>query len=287
MLEGGAISQGKKPQQAIGAFFDRVNSYKALLSLEGQVKSAAIAVKKAKAEVEQWQAEAKAAEAKCKARKISIDLTEKILAQGVKASDLPEWTHILSKVNISPNHLAEEVNKFSSVEKLCQARLEKAKELEKQIPKLSSQVEALTTERDNVSAAIVALRDSCLSQIDGFAIKTQEYMAALMNKAADYGELKEKAAALSQEMALAIAIRELKPELWSKVSIEIIRNLLRAILIWCSSDTKNNLELKSPPDSLSDKLTIYSWKRVYLYEILQWALGGLFTDEEKDALGVK
>jgi len=84
-----AASQGARPEEAIALFFQEVDRYGSIVSLELEAKRAAVTMSKAKAEAERWQAEAKAAEAKCKARKSSIDITDKLLAVGMKEVDIP------------------------------------------------------------------------------------------------------------------------------------------------------------------------------------------------------
>jgi len=179
LLAGIATSQGTKPENAVGAFFRHVSQYESIVSLEMGKKQAEIARDKAKAEAERWQAEAKAAEAKAKARKTTIDFADKLLAQSVKEGDIPHWTLILSKGGVNPECLVLALEQFSSLENLCKDRQEQVKKLETQVKELTSQLEALNEERQQVSAAIGAIRETALAEIERTAQETLQDLNSL------------------------------------------------------------------------------------------------------------
>jgi hypothetical protein len=146
-------------------FFQKIDTYEKMAALELQKTAAEIAIMKSKAETEKWQAQAEAAEAKCKARQTSINITEKWLKQGIKEADLPYWESILDRVGVSPEHLAEDIEKYGSMSKLCQDREEYYRNLEIQVKNLIAQVKGVKEERQQIGGAIKELKDKGLEEI--------------------------------------------------------------------------------------------------------------------------
>ena len=147
-------SQGMEAQESTKMFFAYVGKFQDALALDTHIHQLQTAAATAQAESEHWQAQAKAVEAKTKARKASIDITEKLLAHGVKERDLPHWMHILEKADVSVEELSQGLDQFAALEKLIQNRQQKADKLETSVKSLTAQVNALTDERDQVSAEV-------------------------------------------------------------------------------------------------------------------------------------
>ena len=155
-------SQGMPPSKIMKLLFNYVSQFQEATALDTHIQQLQTATATAKAETEHWQAEAKAAETKAKARKSSIEITEKLLAHGIKEPDLPHWAHILEKSGIPVEELSQALGQFASLDNLCQHRRDKADKLEAGIQTLTAQVNALKVEREQVSAAITAVRDRAL-----------------------------------------------------------------------------------------------------------------------------
>jgi len=169
-----AASKGVKPAEAAAVFFSQVSNYQDLVSLELEVKGAQVAAEKAKAEMEFWQTEAKTAEAKSKARKIAVDFSGTFIAAGVKQTDIPHWDRIITKAGIKPEKLANALEQYGSLEKLCQHRQGEDQKLGITINKLNSQVKALTEERQQISDSIGILRKEALAELVKMSQKTLE-----------------------------------------------------------------------------------------------------------------
>jgi chromosome segregation ATPase len=275
-----AASQGAKPEESVNVFFQEVDRYEKIVSLELEAGRLSLGVEKARAEVARWQAESKAAEAQSKARKLSIDITDKLISQGVRENDIPQWTRILVKADTEPEKLATILEQFASVQKLCQERHEQVKKLEKQIKELHSQVKALNGERDEVNAAIIAIRDGALAAIDHTSTKTLKNLNLLMDRASEYGELERQAGALKQELVLAQAFRD-GSELWAQISRKEACNLVIALIRWCQADATHNPLLPRPTGPLSFKITFLHPSRYpLLEEVLLWVLDVLLAKEK-------
>ncbi len=177
-----ASSQGVKPTEATALFFKQVGHYQDLFSLELEVKGAQVASSKAKADFQRWQAEAATAEAKCKARKTSIDLADKLIAQGVKETDLPHWESIISQAGLKVEKLANDLQQFGSLEKLIQHRQKEEQKLNIKISELSAQVKTLTNERLQVSTSIDIVKKEALTQIQCMSKQTLDNMDNLAAK---------------------------------------------------------------------------------------------------------
>jgi len=279
MLVKVAASQGAKPEEAADLFFKEVERYQGIVSLELEAKRAGVAASKAKAEADRWQAEAKLAEAKAKARKISIDIAEKLLAQGVKESDLPQWTRIMAKAGVGPEGLVKALERYTSAEMLVQSGQKRANELQGQVATLESQVKALTQERDGIQAAIQAVREKALSEVRQAGEGVATSLKDLDERVRELGDLREKLGELRAEAALAHALRSCDPELWRTVTPESILTLLGAAQTWAQARGFN--PGLTPPEKLQRTTLLSSWTTVRFSDLLQWAATGLVTGERK------
>jgi hypothetical protein len=308
---------GSKSEKAVQTFFGQVEIYAKLMGLQSELKATQVAGGTAKAKAQHWQAEANAAEAKSKVRLTSIKLIEKLLAEGIKEGDLPVWSAILSKSSVAPEELEKSLEKYSGLEKLCQDRTICSKKLESQVQNLTSQVKALMAEREQIAAAIEDLRKTALAEMDALsqetltAIKTLgknsgqavesirektvievdsvsktalANIQALVDKSAEYVALERQVAKLAEELALARAIRTQNPADWKDVSRQSVRGFLNGILIWSRLDVSRNPRMSPPTNSLSYKLSYFDWTPATLDEVLEWALAGTYTEQERNML---
>lgn len=195
-----AASQGVKQEEAVSIFFHEVDRYEKLVFLELEAARIKTAVDKAQAEAEKWQAQSQSAEAKCRARKSSIEVVEKLLAQGIKEGDIPQWTRVLAKANVTPESLAQSLEKYSSLQKLVQGRQDQADKLEGQINQLSAQVKTLGAEREAIIAAIAAVREKALTEVDHASKTVQKSMDSLTNKTEERVELERQGARRQKEL---------------------------------------------------------------------------------------
>lgn len=278
-----ASSKGVPAQEGIAQFFHTVEGYENIVSMDLEAKRAQVALEEAKANAGRWQAEAKAAEAKTKVRKTSIDVTEKLLAHGVKESDLPVWTRILAKSGVSPEGLAQSLEQHASLEKLCLDRQQRADKLEAQARELDSQVKALNAERQQLTAAIGAVKEEALAAMECVSQKALEHVEALSAKGKEYGELERAAAGLEHDLTLARAFKSQDTKLWQQVPRRAVQELLTGLVVWSRSDRGHNPSVPVPA-FLSSRTYFYSWEGLRLEDLLLWALSGAFTDEERKAL---
>ena len=279
-----ASATGNKSQDAVALFFTEVDRYKGIMSLELEKKGAEVAAAKAKAEVETWRAEAKAAEARAHARRSSIDLADKLLAQGIKEGDLPHWAGILASAGIPPEALAKALEQCASVETLVHSRRKRADELEGQVAELESQVKALTQERDGIQAAIQAVREGGLSEVRQLGDGVVAGLKDLDERVQEFGRLREQLGNLGAEATLAHALRSCDPELWRPVSPETIMTLLGAALTWAQVRDFNP-SLQPPEQVRRASPFLNSWTTVTFSGLLQWAATGLVTADRKALAG--
>jgi len=68
--------------------------------------------------------------------------------------------------------------------------------LEASIQALTAQVNALKDERDQVSAAITAVRDKALAEVEVTSQKTRDNLKKLMDEAENYKKLQQETAEL-------------------------------------------------------------------------------------------
>ncbi len=287
-----AASQGEPPEVGISQFFETIERYEKVVSFEMEAKRAEARAERAKAEAEHWEADAKRSETQSKARKATISLVEKLLGEGVKAKDLPQWEKVLAKAGITAENMADALEQYSSLEALVRARQMEAGELEQKVAGLGSQVTALTQERDDVHAAIQAVRDTALRQVKqaGRQIvrevretgeQAKGYVDALAELGTEYGRLKEEAASLQGAVDLACLLTG-DVETWGSAPQEFIGNLLMRVVQWTQVDGHD--ALIPVPDAISHSSLISPHAQLKLSAVLLWALSGVVTGEERRAL---
>jgi chromosome segregation ATPase len=272
-----AASQGASPKEAVSLFFELVDNCQSVVSLELEENRAVIAVSKEKANLERWQAEAKAAEAKAKARKSSIDLADRLLAQGVKEGDLPQWTRTLSKSGVTPENLAQTLERYASLEALILDRQKRSDELESEVASLEGQEKALQQANAGTHAAIQAVREMALAEVQQAGQDLAANLKGLDAKVQELGALGEQLGDLREEAALARAFRAADPELWGTVTSEGIHALLNAVLMWAR--VKGFDPQLSPPDTIQHGLLLPSWSRVNFTDLVRWAAAALVVEK--------
>ena len=280
MLYQVAASQGIKPEQAIALFFETVDHYQDIASLELETKRIDVAMTQAKAEVERWKAEAKAAEAKAKSRKVSIDIVDKLLSQGMKARDIPQWERILSKSGVSPEDLAERLDQFGTLEKLCNEREKRRDELVAEVAKLDKQVKTLKQDEAETHAAIRTIRNKAIAEVEQLGHQVSETVegigqniTAKLNdidaRVHEYGDLREELGDLKAETVLARALRSSDPEIWGRVKWNNVVQLFDGILTW--SDANDFNPSLTPPQSMQNTYLLTSYSEVRFTDLIRWA----------------
>lgn len=282
-----AASQGVKPAEMTKLFFDVVSQYEDITGLADEAQRVEVANKKIKAEMATAQAEARAAEAKTKARRVSIDITEKLLALGMKESDLPIWNNILAKVGVPLEEMSKAIEQFGSLEKASKDRGKQLNVLKVEVGKVTSQMKAITEERDNTAAAIGAIREQALTQIDGTSKQTLRNLESIMVATAKYGELEHRAGKLEHQLALAQAFTSHDPKQWELVPRKAVCELLAGLIVWSRAHADDNALLTAPPKSISSRLMLYSSSVIRMEDVLLWAFNGLHFAQERQAVGDK
>lgn len=287
-----AAEVGALPEESVGQFFETVARYGTVVSLDLETKRAETRAAQAIAEADRWEAEARLKEARSKARTSSIDLVEKLMAQGVKAQDLPQWQQILSKSATHPEDVAQSLESFSSLEALSKDRAKQAKALEERVSQLEIQKAALTKERDGVQAAVQALREKALREVKAagqqlsheikeVVAQAQEYAEAIALAGVNYGNLRDEAAVLGEYIQVAKSLRSGDPEDWQDLPREVFQRLLVGLTMWARIEGRN--VATPPPATITRRSTISPYASLSLWDTLVWALSGVFTKEERDS----
>ena len=288
-----AAGQGALPEEGVAQFFDTVSRYEQIVSLDLEAKRSEARAEAAKAEAERWQAEARGRESRTKARVSAIDMLEKLLSQGVRAQDLPHWQLVLNKAGVTAEELSGSLNKFGSMEALTRQRGKRAKELKEQTSELETQAKALTEQRDNAQAAIQEIREYALEQVKLAGLQlsqeiteagdeAKEYMEGIALAGANYGNLRSEAAALREYVEVARVLQSVEPDNWQALSRDTILHLLLGVSFWVQMEGRNP-ELP-PPGGIRNHVMVPSYCRISLADALIWAMSGVFTEEERQAL---
>ncbi|MFC2000149.1 hypothetical protein ACFLXE_05270 [Chloroflexota bacterium] len=277
-----AASQGALPEEGVAQFFQTVERYEQVVSLDLETKRAESKAAQAKAEMERWQAQAKHKESQSKVRIATIELVDKWLSQGIKEKDLPKWASILQKANVQVDVLAKELEKYGSLETLCNQRGQQAEKLNQQVESTQDRLNALKTEENKVRTAIVSIRDSALHEVEIMSNQTRQHLSILLTKAQEYGELEKQAAQLHDELIVARAFISREREDWVQVPPHIVQQLITG-LIWWAGSGDNNRQVAAP-SFICERIPAVRLAKVSLMELLVWMLSGILTEEQRKVM---
>jgi hypothetical protein len=278
-----AASHGLPPEQGVAQFFETVQDYEHLVSLELEAQSAQSRAEKAKAEAERWEAEARSKEAHTRARAATIDTVERLLGKGVKEGDFRQWERTINRAGVSAEALAGELERYGSLERLSKEREQRSEKLQVQMEQTEARLEALRKEQAKAQAAIGAVRDGALREMDETGRLARQHLDGLLTKLKEYGELQHAAETLKQELALAQAFKSLEPSEWERVPRWAIQRMMLGLVLWSKGAGRNRMV--TPPEAVRQRSrSLMSWQQVSLVDITLWALAGVATEEEMRAL---
>lgn len=295
LLANMAACQGAQGEEGIAQFFETVERYESVVSLDIEVKRSEARSETAKNEAERWDSQAKLREAKSKARTSAIDVVEKLMGQGVKGQDLSHWQKILQTAGTNPEELSKRLGKYGSLESLT-ANLEKqADELQLRISKLETQAAALIGQRDNAAAAVKVVKDSALSEVkqagdfmvQEVAQATEQakmQIESLTSAGFDYGDLREEAALLGEYVTVAKLLLANDRESWGGLGQGLIQHIIAGAALWAQAGN-HDVDLPTP-DFIFERTSIPRRTRLRLSEILIWAVGGVLTEQERMAFSI-
>jgi len=289
-----AANQGLQPQEGVTQFFETVASYEQVVSLDLEAKRAEVRAEEARSKARRWEAEARSRESRTIARASTIDLLEKLLSQGVRAQDLPHWQLVLNNAGVSAEELSGSLDKYGSLEAFTSQKRKQAKELTEQNDKLEIQVEALTRQRDNAKTAVEAVRDLAVMQVKAAGEElaremleagqlAKELIEGTVLSSANYANKRNEDAALRENIQVAEILRSADPEQWQALPRDTIQRLLVGISFWAKAEGRN--PRLSPPGAISARTLISPYCQITVSDALIWAMSGIFTEEERQALG--
>ena len=199
------------------------------------------------------------------------------LEQHVKEGDLPQWTRTLSKSGVTPENLAQTLERYASLEALILDRQKRSDELESEVASLEGQEKALQQANAGTHAAIQAVRDKALAEVQQAGQDLAANLKGLDAKVQELGALGEQLGDLRAEAALARAFRTADPEFWGTVTSQGIHALLSAVLMWAR--VKGFDPQLSPPDTIQHGLLLPSWSRVNFTDLVRWAAAALVVEK--------
>ena len=288
-----AANQGLQPSEGVAQFFETVEQYEVVLSLEIEAKRSQAKADTAKAEADRWTSEAKLREAKSKARTSAIDTVEKLMGLGIRAPDLPHWERVLSNAGVTAEELSGSLEKYGSMEALTRRKDKQAKELGQLTAKLEIQVKALAEQRDNAQVAVQAVREKALNEVQlagqqlaremkEAGLLAQELIEGIALSGANYGSLKAEAAALGEYVEVARVLRSVESEDWQPLPRDLIQHLLLGVILWVQVEGRN--PTLPPPGGIRNSAMVPTYCRLSLVDALIWAMSGVFTEEERQAM---
>ncbi len=277
-----AASQGAPPEEGAAQFFQTVKRYEKVVSWDLEATRAEARAAQARADAERWEAESRRRESESKARGSAIDLVEMLLNQGVKSDDLPHWASILGHSGVTAEQLAGLLDQYGSIEALVSTRQAQADKLQFEVSTLESQRQALTDERDNIKAALLALKNEGLKQVRQAGSQVTKLVESLALKAVEVGRIRAEAAELDQWVRIARLLSSGDAELLKQLPREVITRFLNTSLIWTEGPGRD-VEVPPPP-SLIQRNPLLRNNSLKTSEALAWALYGIYTEEEKKIL---
>ncbi len=231
LLGQAAASHGFAAEDGVTRFFETVEDYNQVISLELETTSAETRTATARAEAKRWEAEAKSREAHSKARVATINTVEGLLEKGVKEKDFRQWGRILDKAGVSAEDLAKELERYGSLEKLCEECSRRSEELHAQADQVDAGLTALKKEQSGVKASIGAITDGALKDMEQIGDQARQHLAGLLVSLKEYSELQQAADTLKDDLALARAFKNLDAKEWGKVPRFGIQRMMLGVIL--------------------------------------------------------
>ncbi len=276
-----AASQGALPEEGVAQFFETVERYEQVVSLDLEARRAEARAAQVESEAERWETEAATRMAQSQARISVIDLVEDLLGKGIKGDDFIIWAAIIEKAGVSVEELAESLEAYGDVQALAAAREVRSEEIQTEITGLEAQVLALAQERDATHQAIIAVNDKALKQVKAAEEQARQHVDSLVRDATNYSYLKKEAEELGGLIGDAQLLRA-GPESWKQLPRELVQHLLMVALSWAEVEG-HDLQVALPAKLQRGSL-LPSRTRLRLSELLLWVLTGLITEEERKAI---
>lgn len=281
-LAGVAASQGELPEDGVTKFFEVLDQWGGVVSVELEAQRAITKVETAKAEAARWDATAREKEARAKARIATIDAMGSLLTKGIREQEILEWHRLCTKANLSPRSLTSQITKLGSLEPLIKKKLRRQSLLAKEIDALEAQIQMLTLHKNGIHLSIENIRITALQKIESAGDQVKEFIDKLGESAAAFGTISAEAAALGRHVALARVLRSQDSDAWGALLPSDLKQLLLGFLFWIK---KHNFDPQvPPPEGFQRRLFISKHNAPTLSELILWTVSPLFTRDERAAL---
>jgi hypothetical protein len=192
--------------------------------------------------------------------------------------------------------LDRELQRFGGIAELTAAREARAGGLELEICRLEGEVKALKEERKGLEGGVQAIKDQTVSEIQRVGKQVARELRRsgkearaeidfLSQAAAEYAQLKEESATLKDYLLIARSLRSDASQVWRGMSRTVIQHLLLGVATWAQEEGRN--PRLPPPAVVKQSLLMPSWTSLSLSHLLLWALSGVYTPEERQALSTR
>jgi len=281
-LAGISASEGASPGEGVAKFFEVLEGWGGVVSMELEAQRAQRKTDTAKAEAGRWDATAKEKEARTKARIATIDAIENLLEKGVKEQDILEWNRLCTKADLSPRSLTANLTKLGSLEPLIKGKRRRCNFLTKEIGVLEAQTQVLKVNKNAVNLSIENFKIRALQNIQSAGDQARGYIDKLGEAAVAFGTISAEAAALGRHVALARVLRSQDPDAWGALLPSDLKQLLLGFLFWIKKHEFDPQVL--PPEGFQRRLLISKYNAPTLSELILWTVSPLFTRDERAAL---
>ena len=276
-----AAKQGGPPEEGVAQFFQTMDRFEQIISFDLEAQRSESRAALAKTEVTRLESELNARLVQSTARISVIDLVQGLLDRGFKAADFADWSSVIERSGVTVDELAGFLEEYSSIEVLSAARQARVEELQTEVTGLEAQVKGLCKERDNVHAAISAVKDRALQEVKSAEKQARKHVDAMFQEAVAYGDLKKEAAELGELINSARDLRSGDLEKWRHLPREVIQHTLTGSIRWAEGDGRNHLV--PAPEVVTQTNSLLSYSRLNLRQILLWALSGVLSDGHQGA----
>jgi chromosome segregation ATPase len=293
MLNHLAEDRGVSPAESVGVFFRVARQLGQVAALELEIVQAETRVATARQAAEMWETEVQSVEARTKAREWVVLATEEMLEQGVKPEDILKWQMLLESAGTNIEELDRQLEHFSGLAAMSEAHQEKADNLQLEITRVKGELKGMQEQRSYIQGELEAMRSQGLAELRKarkHAVQELEHtgkvargeIQSLAWAAAEHAQIREESATLKECVQIARSLGSNSPQVWKTMSRPVIQHLLAGIATWAKEE-RGNVEIP-PPAVVRQNALVPTWSRVTLSQLLLWALSGVFTPEERQAL---
>jgi hypothetical protein len=278
------VKQGFKPTDTINKFFNDLKDYDDMIGFQQELQRLQTVAETKRLEADRWRAEKESLEIQHKELKGAIAVTNSLIKQGVNVGQIVSWNRVLQQVGGVQN-LEKAISEYKSIKEVLAIETREVKRLGSKKGELSAETKTLEEHKVEIEGAIKSLSELGAKELAEVKDKALSEFRALIdelrNEIERLAKAKAEAGKLERELNYARYLTGDEQALKTAPN-ELAKCFVDTIAKWCR--LKGIYLRVALPDSLKLSYTFLSYERIYLSDLLAWAVAGLDEYDKHEKL---